>query len=122
MLYPIALIAGGFWLVYRNTPSIKDKLLEKKQVTYQKLIALETLKTAIKCRVNELFDNPRQKVGPTLFNDLYITKLESDYLYLTEKRPERNLYVEMQTRISWWMFRFGNKEKIHLLNNYGDLV
>lgn len=27
LLYPITLIAGGLWLVYRNMPSIKDVLL-----------------------------------------------------------------------------------------------
>lgn len=31
-------------------------------------------------------ENPKQKIGHRLFNDLYVTKLESDFFYLSEKR------------------------------------
>jgi hypothetical protein len=32
---PIALIAGGFYLVYTRTPPLKDYLIENKYITYQ---------------------------------------------------------------------------------------
>lgn len=35
LLYPIALIGGGLWLVYRNMPSIRDLLIKREILTYQ---------------------------------------------------------------------------------------
>jgi hypothetical protein len=32
---PIALIAGGFYLVYTRAPPLKDYLIENKYITYQ---------------------------------------------------------------------------------------
>ena len=32
---PLGLIFGGLWLVYKNTPTIKDYLLQKEIITYQ---------------------------------------------------------------------------------------
>lgn len=61
-------------------------------------------------------------MGLHLANDLYLTKLDADYLYLTEKRHEKNLEIESKTGFSWWMFNFGNRESIQLINQHGDLV
>lgn len=83
ILYPLALMAGGLWLVYNNIPRIRDVLLKRDIITNQQLLALDTVKTSLKCRWKELLENPKQKIGHKLSNDLYITKLESDYLYLT---------------------------------------
>lgn len=50
ILYPLALIAGGLWLVYRNMPSLRDMLISKEMISYQELLAFDTIKTSLKCR------------------------------------------------------------------------
>ena len=35
---PIGLIAGGLWMVHKNTPTIKDYLLQKEVFTYQEYL------------------------------------------------------------------------------------
>jgi hypothetical protein len=86
-LMPLALMAGGLYLVHKNTPTIRDLLLEKEIVTYQQLLASQTVLQLLRCRWEEKWLSPRGKVDARLPTELYTTKLESDYLYLAEKRP-----------------------------------
>lgn len=60
--------------------------------------------------------NPNQNITNLFANDIYITKLEADYLYLTQKKAEKNLQLETKTKFSWWILNFGNQEKIYLIN------
>ena len=80
------------------------------------MIAVDTLWSVFKCEREEWLHNSKSKSSLNIANDLYITRLESDYIALTDKRPEKNLTVELKTNFSFWMFNWGNHETLHLLN------
>ena len=82
---PITLIVGGLWMVYHNSPSLTDILLNKEYVSYQQLVALQALKTSVKSRWRQLWLSHRGPHDPKLPNEIYCTKLESDLLYLQAK-------------------------------------
>lgn len=66
--------------------------------------------------------NPRGQTDPLLANRLYLTQLESDEVYLREKRYEKVVDYELQRNCSWWMLGLNNRESMVLLNSSGDLV
>ena len=103
---PLALIAGGLWLIKKNMPSIKDIILDREIVTYQQWIVFEVIKKYMRCRWQQLWLNPRGKPDPNLLNQLYLLKLDSDYLHLSDKRQQKYLQLNVKTKLSFWFLNF----------------
>ena len=55
-------------------------------------------------------------------NSFYLTRLESDYVYLTQKNPEKRVFLDVESDLVLWVWAFGNTEKLRFINGYGDLM
>jgi hypothetical protein len=121
-LMPVFLLGGGLYLAYRSTKSLKDYLLEKETITYQERLAWSALEMYMHCKWQELMNNGSLIKNKQLANRCYITKLESDLLYLTERAPEKKLFIETKSKVSFWVLGWRNEERIKFINQYGDLV
>jgi hypothetical protein len=119
---PLFLVVGGGYLLHRNTPTLQEYLLEKGEISYQQTLAWRAIETYLRVKWMQLVSHRALTPSSTLANQSYITRLESDLLFLNDRAPEKKLHIETRSTLSLGFLCWGNEEKTRFINPYGDLV